>query len=66
MKTNIARHFELVHEDREEVQQFLQLPKQSSTRLGLISALRKKGNFEYNIENTEQPILIRKRREYTE
>ncbi|XP_063932299.1 uncharacterized protein LOC135144250 isoform X2 [Zophobas morio] len=61
LKTNIARHFELVHEDREEVQQFLQLPKQSSTRLGLISALRKKGNFEYNIENTEQPILIRKR-----
>ncbi|KAL3289323.1 hypothetical protein HHI36_003753 [Cryptolaemus montrouzieri] len=48
----IARHFELRHKDKEQVQQFIHLPKGNTLRRELIGNLRKRGNFLFNTDET--------------
>ena len=50
MQTKIVRHWESVHKDEEEVKKFRFLPKKNAERRKLISYLRRKGNFLYNID----------------
>ena len=49
VQSKIARHLINKHSDKEEVKKFIHLPKKNLERLQIITQIRKKGNFLYNV-----------------
>lgn len=48
LQSKIARHLENEHSDKEQVKDFLRLPKGCTERLHKIACIRKEGNFIFN------------------
>ncbi|XP_039302307.1 uncharacterized protein LOC105204461 isoform X3 [Solenopsis invicta] len=63
MLTKIARHFEQMHRDEEDVKKFMSLPKGNQERQKIIKNLRRKGNHLFNLDpayNNGELIVCRR------
>lgn len=61
IRTNFYRHLEIAHNEENRVKEFINLKKGSTERRRLIDCIRDEGNFEYNKNHPEKPILARRR-----
>jgi len=48
LQSQLARHLETVHRDKDDVKNFAVLPKKHEERKKIIDILRKQGNFTFN------------------